>query len=255
MRRWFVVIFTVVIVIALLLGGSFQIIVTLLPQAQQETLLPYVGAVGFTVFAANVIILIMSWFQISPLDFLPERTLKDQLRLKEPARFSLSKSADADMLAEQTKAAKNQDQYEWVYVFAEAWIQQKPYDAYAYEMLAEALIKLDELHQAVTVAEKLTKLEPLNHHGYSLLGDAYNALGERDTARHNYERALELAPENYRRFVLIDLAKMYEALGLADKALTVLDELVPMQEDTHSKNYYEEKRERMRRIVEASAPK
>jgi tetratricopeptide (TPR) repeat protein len=251
MRRWAVVVFVFVVIIALLLAGSLQVMSALLPEEQQQGVLPYVAATGLAGLVASTIISVMQWVGISPLDFLPERSLKDTLRKQDPARFSLTKNRDSKLISEQAKAAKNQNQYDWVYVFSEAWVQSKPVEADAYEMLGEALIKLNRPQEAIAIGEKLIKLEPLNYTGFSILGDAYNELGERDEACSNYERALELVPPSYREFVLRDLAKTYKLLGHADKALKALEELVPLLE-LNSRDYYQEQLDHMKQIVEQS---
>lgn len=238
MRKWATVIFVVVIVTALILGSSFQIILGLLPSNQQESALPYIIATGITVILANGIIAIMGWFGVSPLDFLPERTLKDTLRKRDPHRFTLTKSKDAAFLEEQAKAAKNQKQYEWVQLYCEAWIAQKPSDGDAYDMLGEALLELNQPSEAIEIGRKLIKLEPINYEGYSILGDAYSQLGDREQARKWYESALEVAPPTFRPYVLGDLARTYEALGLVNEAIQALEELMPTLDSEFQKKYH-----------------
>jgi tetratricopeptide (TPR) repeat protein len=251
MRTWFVAILVVVVVTALILGGSLQVILSLLNEEQRQSILPFALAIGVTVLIANGIIAVMQWFQMSPLDFLPERTLKDRLRKQDRARFSLTKSKDVKLLSEQAKAAKNQDQYDWVSVFAESWIQLKPSEADAYELLGEALIKLNKNQDAITIGEKLTTIEPLNFRGFGLLGDAYLELGEREQSRVNYERASQLVPSSHRQFILIDLAKVYGLLGHADEAVKTLEELIPLL-DGHSREYYQKQLDHMKQIVDRS---
>ncbi len=248
MRRWAIVVFVVVIVIALILGGSLQVILSLLPPAQQQGLFPFIVAVGVTVIVANGIIAIMQWFGTSPLDFLPERTLKDRLRKQDPIRFKLAKNKDSGLLAEQAKAAKNLGQYDWMFLFAEAWIQQEPNEGRAYEMLGEALIELNRPQEAIVIGEKLTKLEPLNHEGFSILGEAYGKLGEREQSRIWHERALQVVTPDFREFVLMDLIKTYEAMGLVDKGIEAAEELLPLLEDSFQKQFYNDKLHHLRQI-------
>jgi hypothetical protein len=87
MRRWTIVLLIVVAVILVIFGGAVQLISTLLPQETQESYLVYILGFGITYALVNGIVTAMQWFGKSPLDFLPEKTLRE----KDPNAFGLRK--------------------------------------------------------------------------------------------------------------------------------------------------------------------
>jgi hypothetical protein len=83
MKRWIVIVFVLIVGIAITLGSIAQIVLSLLPEDQTEGLLPFALATLVTALIGNLIVAMMQWFGKSPLDFLPEKTLKE----KDPKRF------------------------------------------------------------------------------------------------------------------------------------------------------------------------
>lgn len=241
MRKWGVIVFAVVIMVALFLAAILQIIFAFLPKDQQESFVPYIIATGITGVLANGIVAIMQWFGVSPLDLLPERTLLETLRRQDRDRFNLSKSKNPESLAAQVRAAKDQKQYDWVYLFAKAWIVQRPTEGRAYEFLGEASIELNLLSDAFEAGNKLLELQPLNHTGYTILGDTCSKSGNYQEARIWHEKALTVVSPAFRQFVLFDLIKIYESLGLVKESISAIEEALPMLSDSFQLNYYNDK--------------
>jgi len=257
MRRWVVTIFILVIVIALVLGGITTFVQFLFPEGQQVGFAAFVIGTTITGGIASLIVTIMGWFGISPLDWLPERTLEETLRKRDPARFRLARSVDPTLLAEQTKSAKNMGQSDWVVVFAKAWLKLRPHEQRGYELLGDAFVKLDRYDEALEIGTRLTKLAPLEHSGFELQGHAHKAKGQLPEARESYERALKLARPEYKEYVLSNLTEIYEKLGLLDEAIksleTLLDSLGNDPADSFSKDYHSKNLEHLKSVRDNQA--
>ena len=251
MRRWAIVIFVVVIVIALTLGASLQLFLSLQPQADQNTILPFVLATGLTVIIANAVIAIMQWFGKSPLDFLPEKTLRE----KDPQRYKLSRSKDPAVLREQTDQSMKLNEYDWAALFAEAWVNLKPGESRAYREFGKALIELNEIERAKDIGTRLIKLQKLNYEGYYLLGKAYSELAEWDEARRYFEQALLYAPDSFQMFILTELAEVFEATGDVEEAIRRWSTAEALQDVPAQKLYMNEKINHLKQIAERLSTK
>ncbi len=241
-QKWFAVTSVVVVVIAVLVNSFWLLITSLLDEEQKYSILPFVLAVIVTVVIANGVIAIMQGFDVSPFDFLPERSLKESLRHQDPLRFMMTTSQDVHLLASQSQTAKNQKQYDWVLVFAEAWVRQSPRDAKAYVLLGEALNKLGRHHEAIAVGKKLSDIEPSKFEGFLIIGDGYSGLGDWEQAGNWYEKSFQRVTSPFKPFVLVDLVRTYEKLGLIRDAIHTLEELIPLV-DSVSRSYYEDQLE------------
>jgi tetratricopeptide (TPR) repeat protein len=213
-----VIIFVLVIIVAAILGGTLQVLQATVPDFQQQGVLPFIIATGITAVIANIIIAVMQWFGKSPLDFLPEKTLSQ----KDPKRFRLSKSGDPKILSEQSALAKKLDDYEWMAVFAEAWVEIQPGEVRAYEDLGTALIRLNRLEQAIGVGKRLIALRKMNHSGYSTVGEASMLLGDTAEAVKNFEEAVKYVQPEFLSYVAHDLAEAYAAVGRIDDAIAAM---------------------------------
>jgi tetratricopeptide (TPR) repeat protein len=156
--------------------------------------------------------------------------LARNLKSKDLKRYSLALSKDANILKEETRKANKLNEYDWMEFFAEAWINVEPGNTRAYEDLATALIRSNQPQQAITVGEKLINLSKLNHVGYHTIGEAYNLKGEWENAVKWLELARSYASPTFKQFVLNDLLEAYEGSGLIDKAIEILEELIPLQD-------------------------
>jgi len=242
-RKWFVSITIIVVVAALFLGGSYLIIVQLLPDIERQNFAQITLSVSLAVLLANGVVAIMQWLGVSPLDLLPERSLKESLKKQNRNLFILSFSKNPSLLSAQTKAAKEEKKYDWMYLFSDAWVRCQPLEPNAYEMLGEALLEIGFTDDAINAGHKLIELEPLNYEGFSIVGEAYSKQSNWQQARQYYEKALEVVSPSRKQFILSDILKIYDKLGLVEECLIVLDELMPLHDHVFQTNYYGEKRE------------
>ena len=68
-----------------------------------------------------------------------------------------------------------------------------------------------------------------------------------EKARHWHECALQVVTPDYRQFVLIDLVKSYEALGLVNEAVEALEKLLPLM-NIQSRDYYQNKLDHLKQV-------
>ena len=244
MRRWAVIIFVLVVIVAAILGGTFQVLQAAIPELQQQGALPFVVATGITAVIANIVIAVMQWFGRSPLDFLPEKTLRE----RDPERFRLSRSKDPVVLSEQTKLASKLEEYEWMAVFAEAWVAVQPGEVRAYEDLGKALIKLNRLEQAKEVGKRLIELRKINFRGYSIVGEVSMIQGNLTEAVKNFEEAVKYVEPNFLSYVAHDLAEAYEAVGRIDDAIVTMTMAHDNQTDESSKVFLKNRVEHLKRL-------
>lgn len=244
MRRWAIIIFVLVIIIAAILGGTLQVLQSSIPELQQQGALPFVVATGITAVIANIIIAVMQWFGRSPLDFLPEKTLQE----RDPKRYRLSKSKDPMVLSEQTKLANKLEEYEWMAIFAEAWVNVQPGEVRAYEDLGKALLKLNRLEQAKELGNRLIELRKMNHRGYSIVGEACMLLGETTEAVRNFEEAVKYVDPEFLSYVANDLGEAYEAMGRIDDAIAAMTIAHDSQSMEASKPFLKSRLDHLKRL-------
>lgn len=237
MRRWIIIIFVLVVIVAAILGGTLQVLQAAVPGLQQQSVLPFVVATGITAVIANIIIAVMQWFGRSPLDFLPEKTLRE----RDPKRFRLSKSKDPAVLSQHSDQAEKLKEYEWVAVFAEAWVKVQPGEVRAYEDLGKALIQLNRLEEAVEVGKRLIALRKMNHRGYAIVGEASMLLGAIDEAIKHFEEAVKYVEPQFVSYIANDLAEAYEAVGRIDDAIEAMTIAHKGQDNPTSKLFLQER--------------
>jgi len=250
MRRWIVIIFVLVVVVAAILGGTLQILQSALPELQQQGVFPFVVATGVTAVIANIVIAVMQWFGRSPLDFLPEKTLRE----RDPKRFRLSKSKDLVLLSEQTKLAGKLKEFEWMAVFAEAWVGVQPGEVRAYEDLGEALLELNRLEQAKEVGKQLIGLRKMNHRGYSIVGKASMLQGDTYEAVKSFEEAVKYVEPEFLSYIAHDLAEAYEAVGRIDDAIATMTIAHDSQSMESSKPFLKSRVEHLKRLKTQISP-
>lgn len=248
-RRWLVTTTVFTIVMALLLGGSYLAAVQLLPDNEQQNVAQVTLAVSLAVVVANVVVAVMQLFGVSPGDLLPPQTLEERLKKQNSNRYLTSKSTDSKFLHEQAKAAKNNKEYDWMYLFAKAWMTLKPMEPDALEVLSDAYFRLEMYEQSITIAEKLIDREKLNHRGFSVLGKAYFELGDLENAQKHMEEALILSDTTQRQFSLTDLIEVYEAQASIEKAIKYIEELLPLLDSDFQRDFYNQKLNRLRSIL------
>lgn len=256
MRRWIIFVFILVVVVGLIMGGALQFAQLFVAEDRQLGIVSWLAAIGITAVAANVIVVVMGWFGISPLDFLPPRTLEQTLRKQDKSRYSLLKSRNSPLLESQTKAAYNAKEWDWTVAFARAALRERPQDERILEYLGAALVEMHKSEEAIAVARRLLEVAPLESRGYAILGDAFTQLGDRNEARRSYERGLALAPATLRLHFLMDLASTYESLGLAVEAAQALEEVIRLMEADSQTGwntmFYRERLETLQRISNQS---
>lgn len=182
---------------------------------------------------------------------LLKTALARKLRSKDNNRFKILFSDEITTLKEEVKKARQLKEYDWMELFARAWIQIDPKNQDAYEDLGTALIRARQPKKAIPVGEKLIELNKLNYDGYSILGRAFALLGEYDRAREWQEIALKYSPPTFRQYVMSDLVEIYVSLGLLDEAIETLEEFIPIV-DLFQKTHYEEKLAHLRNIKDNS---
>lgn len=249
-QRWLVTTTVFTIVMALLLGGSYLAAVQLLPDNDQQNVAQVTLAVSLAVVAANVIVAVMQLFGISPADLLPPQTLEERLKKENSNRYLTSKSTDSKFLYEQAKAAKNNKEYNWMYLFANAWVKLKPHEPDALELLSDAYFELELYEEAINFAYRLIEREKLNYRGYSNLGKAYFQVGDLENARRYMEEALSLSDATQRQFSLIDLIRVYEAQGDVEKAIATVEEVMPLLDSEFQRDFYGQKLDRFKRVFQ-----
>jgi tetratricopeptide (TPR) repeat protein len=251
MRRWIGIIFILVLIVALILGGTLQVLQAAIPSLQQQSpLLPFIVATGLTGVIANIVIAVMQWFGKSPLDFLPEKTLAQ----KDPERHRLSKSTDPQVLKKQTDLSDKLEDYEWMAVFAEAWVKLQPGEVRAYEELGKALIKLNRLDQAIELGKRLIALRKMNHRGYSIIGEASMLLGDTTDAIKHFEEAIKYVEPQFVSYIANDLAEAYEAVGRIDDAITMMTLAHDSHTDASSKMFLKGRLEHLKRLKSQVSP-
>lgn len=244
MQKWAIVILIIVAVVLIVFGGAVQLALTLLPQNTQNNYLSYIVGFGITYLIVNGAVTAMQWFGKSPLDFLPEKTLRE----KDPQRFQLTKSRDVDVLLNKAREAKENKEHDWAIAFAEALVQLKPTETRGYRIIGEAHLKMHRPHEAIKYGEELVRMQPLDHNGYQLLGDAYTELMQPHQARKWYEKALERVTPDFRQFVLSDLARTYETLGMAKEAAEAYEEYLALADQNPLADYHAENLAKLKRL-------
>lgn len=244
MRRWTIVLLIVVAVILVIFGGAVQLISTFLPQETQESYVVYILGFGITYALVNGIVTAMQWFGKSPLDFLPEKTLRE----KDPQRFRLTKTTDVDFLYKKARDAEDSKEYEWAIAFAEVIVRLKPSETRAFRIIGESLLKMHRPNEALKYGEILVDKQPLSHDGYQLLGDAYFELSDLQEACKYYEMALERATPSFRQFILSDLSKTYEVLGMPQKAADAYQQYLELSDRDPLSDYHAANLERLKRL-------
>jgi tetratricopeptide (TPR) repeat protein len=148
------------------------------------------------------------------------------------------------MLSKETDKARKLHEYDWMELFAAAWVKAEPGNERAYEDLGTALIRSKQPQRAIEVGEKLINLSRMNYTGYQIVGRAYNLLGDWVEASKWLEDALHYVPRDFKQFVLIDLLESYEKLEMVDEALGILTELIPLS-DKYSRSSLKQKYNRL----------
>lgn len=237
MNRWFVIMFIVVTTVLFVFGGVFSIITGLLPEDQKQGILPLTIGFAVTYGLLTIVITLMQWFGISPIDFLPEKTLKQQDR----GRYRLSQTKNAKILEDETKRAMTNKEYEWAVLFAEVWVTISPGNERAYHNLSEALLKLGRIDASIKVGENLVKIKKANYIGYRILGESYKQLANWKEAEKWFELALNYAPSDFSPFIHHELADIYESQGEIGKAINSLSVYEKSIDDRQAKIYYQDK--------------
>jgi len=240
LQRWLVITSIFTLVMLLLFGGVYTAVIGLLPDGQQQGLVPISATVAITVVVANVIVLVMQLFGISPADFLPSPTLEERLRRENRNRYALSKSNDPKFLSEQSRGAKNIKEHDWMELYAKAWLRVEPSNDKAHEDLCYALLEAGQYHEAIKQSDKLLSVSKINFYAFQYRGEALKKLGDWENAKLNLEKALVYVPPSHRQYVLSDLVDAYERLGLIDNAISALEELIDTS-DSALKVWYEDK--------------
>lgn len=235
----------------MLLGGSYLAAVEFLPENDRQDVAQITLTVGLAVVLANVIVTVMQLFGISPSDLLPPQTLDERLKKENSNRYLTSKSTDSNFLYEQIKAAHNNKEYRWMYLFANAWVNLKPHEPRALELLSEAYFELGLYEESITVAKRLIQRDKLNPEGYSNLGKAYFEIGDLENACKYTEKAVIYSAKNFKMFRLMDLIKIYEAQGDVEKAIAATEEVIPLLDGNlyGQRDSYVERLERFRNIL------
>ena len=240
LQRWLVITSILTLVMLLLIGGVYTSVIGLLPDGQQQGLVPLSATVAITVVCANLIVIVMQLFGISPADFLPNLTLEERLRKENYNRYELSKSNDPKFLSEQSKAAKNNKEYDWMELYAKAWLRAEPSNDRAYEYLCHALLESGQYLDAIDQSDKLLSVSNINFYAFQYKGEALKKLGDWQNAKLNLEKALIYVSPNHRYPVLVDLIETYERLGLIDLGISALEEII-YSADATVKPIYEDK--------------
>jgi tetratricopeptide (TPR) repeat protein len=105
-----------------------------------------------------------------------------------------------------------------------------PESARALAALGDALLRVGETAQAITVLEKARRFEPENAANLQILGVAYGASGHEDRALKTLRRAVELDPDLVAAWVNLGVA--LEATGDRENADKSYVEAIRLQPDS-----------------------
>lgn len=101
-QRWPVIILVLVASVVLVFGGVVQFLLLLLPEDSQDAFWPLIVGIIVTYMVVLGVVTTMQWFGISPLDFLPDKSLREQ----DPDRFRITKSKDENILYHKAREAE-----------------------------------------------------------------------------------------------------------------------------------------------------
>lgn len=246
MRRWFVVLLILVFTVLVIFGGAVQLLFSVSSDSGEQSVLIYATAFGLTYALALGIVTAMQWFGVSPLDFLPEKTL----RQRDPKRFLLTRSNDERVLRDKAKEARKNKEFDWALAFANALIHIKPASSDGYEIAAEVLLDVHQPEEAIEFGRKVIEIQPLDYHGYKILGEAYTELSNHSEARQYYEQAYKRVDDIGQIVLVSEMAKNYERLGMAKEAADKLEEYTRLSNNDRTiTDLYSSTIERYRRIA------